>query len=145
MIKSIGETMKKLRIEEEIDLLHYKIKTLMHIVDIRPEHFFSMIIIDSNLREQQVNSILKLMDIYHTRLNGSKENITKEFNLYESEYPNGLGGIPSSFIWQDEISLDNFTVSIRAITEQDIDTNYLLLAMKSQSIYINVCKFLLNE
>lgn len=132
--------MTTLNVVKEVKLLKYQMDLMKHMIN-ADEHLFFMFAIDHEFEEDQVNVLLKILDVFNNRLNNEEISIFYQTNhlfyrfnisldtLYTSEHP----------------TLEEFKSYITKIFYQDFELRYLLSSLKKQSIQSKVCDYLLKR
>lgn len=122
----------------DLTLLEYKIK-LLHTMITSMDNFkfdFYSFVIDHNISEYQSSLIIKSLMIFDDRLeNCIVSDFSKSFSEdYPELAPLMINSEPTYFEYE------NFINSIL-----NVDAKYLLISLKHQGIYVDVCKFLFDD
>ncbi|MBU2966182.1 MULTISPECIES: DUF1878 family protein [Bacteria] len=125
---------------KEVTLLKYQFRLMQSMIQSDEFPFYNFVI-DWELEEEQVKVLTKILIVFHDRLTkeevsifGQNDHLFSKFKLpldmlYRSQKPN----------------LDEFKLYITKIFYQEFELKYLLLNLKKQCIFVNVCDHLLEQ
>ncbi|MHC0551631.1 MULTISPECIES: DUF1878 family protein [Salinicoccus] len=135
-----------MNVENEIELLKYQNKLLLSMVngDDYPFFFFAL---NHDFTREQVNGIIKILNIFNNRLNNSNSTNVTDQRLEEDDkkFLMNLGINVNSLYSNDTPTYEEFSTYIKVITAHDFEIKYLLMSLKKQNINDNVCEFLLKQ
>lgn len=132
---------------KEVKLLKYQNKLLQTMVN-GDDFLFFMFTLNHDLDETQVNSILKILDVFAYRL---KENSDEKFEDFSKQYVSDRDilnelGIDVNDLYKNELpTIKEFESYIRILCSQDFEIKYLLLSLTKQEIHSEVCNYLLGQ
>lgn len=128
-------------VEKEINQLKYQIKLLKFMVNAEEFPFF-MFALDHNFTENQVNSLIKVLSVLNSRLNG---HVPKEDETVQSFFKNYK--IEVEHIYKTEFpTILEFLKYVNLIfADKDFEPKYLLESLRKQSIHETLCAYLLSE
>ncbi|OEH94265.1 DUF1878 family protein [Bacillus solimangrovi] len=140
-----------MNIEKEIGKLKYQIKLLKCMVN-GDEFPFFMYAIDHEFEENQVNALLKILTAFRYRMyEGTDDNYHHyhELNKADAQLQSLLiiYQIETSEIYKHELpSIIEFRHYLNCIfAEKETNPKHILLSLKRQSIYKELCDYLLNQ
>ncbi|MDU9694088.1 DUF1878 family protein [Priestia aryabhattai] len=132
---------------KEIQLLKYQNKLLQSLVN-GDEFPFFMFALNHSLNETQVNSILKVVNVFDFRL---KEETDENFNKFVKQHNEDKAnlnelGVDSNSLFKNELpTLEEFKSYVGAIYTEAFEIEYLLQSLKKQEINTKVCSYLLEQ
>lgn len=132
--------MTTLNVVKEVKLLKYQMDLMKHMIN-ADEHLFFMFAIDHEFEEDQVNVLLKILDVFNNRLNNEEISIFSQTNHLFSRFNISLDTLYTS----EHPTLEEFKSYITKIFYQDFELRYLLSSLKKQSIQSKVCDYLLKR
>ena len=138
-----------MNIEKEIRQLKYQIKLLKYMVN-DDEFPFFMYALNFEFEETQVNALLKIISAFDYRLNySSKHHNYHELNKDDETLKTLLKTyqIDTYEIYKTELpTISEFKHYLNCIfADKEINAKHLILSLKRQSIYKELCDFLLNQ
>ncbi|MGZ0879900.1 DUF1878 family protein [Priestia megaterium] len=124
---------------KEVKLLKYQMNLMKHMVK-ADEHLFFMFAIDHEFEEDQVNALLKIINVFSDRLKNQEISIFSQANHLFSQF-----NIPLDTLYdREQPTLDEFKSYVTKIFYQDFELKYLLSSLKRQSIHSKVCDYFLK-
>ncbi|MGU9545972.1 DUF1878 family protein [Bacillus cereus] len=132
---------------KEVKLLKYQNKLLQTMVN-GDDFLFFMFTLNHDLDETQVNSILKILNVFAYRL---KENSDEKFEDFSKQHVSDRDilnelGIDVNDLYKNELpNIKEFESYIRILCSQDFEIKYLLLSLTKQEIHSEVCNYLLGQ
>ncbi|MGE6553205.1 DUF1878 family protein [Bacillus mycoides] len=132
---------------KEVKLLKYQNKLLQTMVN-GDDFLFFMFTLNHDLDETQVNSILKILNVFAYRL---KENSDEKFEDFSKQHVSDRDilnelGIDVNDLYKNELpNIKEFESYIRTLCSQDFEIKYLLLSLTKQEIHSEVCNYLLGQ
>ncbi|MDS0527702.1 hypothetical protein NNC19_18595 [Clostridium sp. SHJSY1] len=127
--------------DENYELLKYQIKLLQIMicsVTDDDKYMFYNFVIDHNISERKTNVILKSLGVLKDRI------LENEVSSEIKELCEGIEPLNDLFI-NKEPSFNEYNDFIRKYISKEFEARYLLLALKRQGIYIEVCNYLLKD
>ncbi|MGI2751131.1 DUF1878 family protein [Bacillus cytotoxicus] len=132
---------------KEVKLLKYQNKLLQTMVN-GDDFLFFMFTLNHDLDETQVNSILKILNVFAYRLKENSDEKFEDFskqNISDRDMLNELG-IDVDHLYKNELpNIKEFESYIRILCSQDFEIKYLLLSLTKQEIHSEVCNYLLGQ
>ncbi|MGG0649249.1 DUF1878 domain-containing protein [Bacillus mycoides] len=132
---------------KEVKLLKYQNKLLQTMVN-GDDFLFFMFTLNHDLDETQVNSILKILNVFAYRLKENSDEKFEDFskqNISDRDMLNELG-IDVNHLYKNELpNIKEFESYIRILCSQDFEIKYLLLSLTKQEIHSEVCNYLLGQ
>ncbi|MGN7198354.1 DUF1878 family protein [Bacillus mycoides] len=132
---------------KEVKLLKYQNKLLQTMVN-GDDFLFFMFTLNHDLDETQVNSILKILNVFAYRLKENSDEKFEDFskqNISDRDMFNELG-IDVNHLYKNELpNIKEFESYIRILCSQDFEIKYLLLSLTKQEIHSEVCNYLLGQ
>ncbi|MFP3415619.1 DUF1878 domain-containing protein [Bacillus sp. SIMBA_074] len=132
---------------KEVQLLKYQNKLLQTMVN-GDEFLFFMFALNHDLNETQVNSILKVLNVFSYRL---KKEIDEKFEVFsvQSEKDKDMFkdlGINNDTLYKNVLpNVKEFESYVRILCSQNFEIQYLLMSLKKQGIHIEICTYLLDQ
>ncbi|MDS0527583.1 hypothetical protein NNC19_17975 [Clostridium sp. SHJSY1] len=127
--------------DENYELLKYQIKLLQLMISSVTDddkYMFYNFVIDHNISEQKTKIILKSLGVLKDRILGN------EVSSEMKELCEGIESLNDLFI-NKEPSFNEYEDFIRKYISEELETKYLLMALKRQGIHIEVCEYLLKD
>lgn len=125
---------------KEVTLLRYQFRLMQSMIQ-SDEFPFYRFVIDYEFEEEQVNALRKILITFHDRLTREEVSIFAQNNHLFSKFK-----LPLDMLYSLENSnLDEFKLYITKIFHQQFELKYLLLSLKKQCIFVNVCDYLLEQ
>ncbi|KAB2461625.1 DUF1878 family protein [Bacillus cereus] len=125
---------------KEVTLLKYQFELMKRMIQ-SDEYPFFMFVIDHEFEEEQVNALLKVLFTFNDRLTDGKVSIFAQSDHLFSQFNLPLDVLYSS----EDPDLNEFKRYITKIFYQEFKLEYLLLSLKKQHIFVNVCDYLLEQ
>ena len=125
---------------KEVTLLKYQFRLMQSMVQ-SDEFPFYRFVIDYEFEEEQVKALTKILIAFHDRLTKEEVSIFAQNDHLFSKFKLPLDMLYSS----KKPNLDEFKIYITKIFYQEFELKYLLLNLKKQCIFVNVCDYLLEQ
>lgn len=133
-------------IKKEIELLKYQINLMKMFIDGDKYPFF-MFVMDNKISEKQVHLIQQIIVILKARIEGDFDKYANE-NQDEIEVVKTklehLGLEKMKLCSSEKPNFDEFSNYIASFLPE-VNTKYLLLSMKNQSMFKDSCEYLLKS
>ncbi|MDQ0417742.1 hypothetical protein J2Z48_001915 [Croceifilum oryzae] len=128
-------------VADELSKLRYHMKLMQQIVFNPEKNAFFMSVIDYDISENQVRAILKVMSAFSYRLEKKVDEPSKN----DPDPALIQFGISSEELYSDQKpSLDEFSKYLQGIYPKSMNPEYLLKSLKVQSMFTDVCEYLLD-
>ncbi|MBO1583318.1 DUF1878 family protein [Bacillus sp. XF8] len=125
---------------KEMTLLKYQFRLMQSMIQSDEFPFYNFVI-DWELEEEQVKVLTKILIVFHDRLTKEEVSIFGQNDHLFSKFKLPLDMLYSS----QKPNLDEFKLYITKIFYQEFELKYLLLNLKKQCIFVNVCDHLLEQ
>ncbi|MGG3045826.1 DUF1878 family protein [Bacillus anthracis] len=125
---------------KEVTLLKYQFRLMQSMVQSDEFPFYGFVI-DYEFEEEQVKALTKILIAFHDRLTKEEVSIFAQNDHLFSKFKLPLDMIYSS----KKPNLDEFKLYITKIFYQEFELKYLLLSLKKQCVFVNVCDYLLEQ
>ncbi|PFM44010.1 Protein of unknown function [Bacillus sp. 5mfcol3.1] len=125
---------------KEVTLLKYQFRLMQSMIQSDEFPFYNFVI-DWELEEEQVKVLTKILIVFHDRLTKEEVSIFGQNDHLFSKFKLPLDMLYSS----KKPNLDEFKIYITKIFYQEFELKYLLLNLKKQCIFVNVCDHLLEQ
>ena len=125
---------------KEVTLLKYQFRLMQSMIQSDEFPFYNFVI-DWELEEEQVKVLTKILIVFHDRLTKEEVSIFGQNDHLFSKFKLPLDMLYSS----KKPNLDEFKLYITKIFYQEFELKYLLLNLKKQCIFVNVCDHLLDQ
>jgi len=125
---------------KEVTLLKYQFRLMQSMVQ-SDEFPFYRFVIDYEFEEEQVKALTKILIAFHDRLTKEEGSIFAQNDHLFSKFKLPLDMLYSS----KKPNLDEFKLYVTKIFYQEFELKYLLLNLKKQCIFVNVCDYLLEQ
>ncbi|MBK3311742.1 MULTISPECIES: DUF1878 family protein [Bacillales] len=125
---------------KEVTLLKYQFRLMQSMIQSDEFPFYNFVI-DWELEEEQVKVLTKILIVFHDRLTKEEVSIFGQNDHLFSKFKLPLDMLYSS----QKPNLNEFKLYITKIFYQEFELKYLLLNLKKQCIFVNVCDHLLEQ
>ncbi|KPN96056.1 DUF1878 family protein [Lysinibacillus sp. ZYM-1] len=140
-----------MNVEQEIRQLKYQIKLLKFMVN-DDEFPFFMYALDNEFEETQVNAVMKILSAFYYRLNERNDNNFHSYHELNKD-DESLKTLLKTYqidtleIYKTELpSISEFEHYLNCIYHnKEINAKHFILNLKRQSIYKELCDYLLNQ
>ncbi|KQO10793.1 DUF1878 family protein [Paenibacillus sp. Leaf72] len=140
-----------MNVHEEIERLKYQMKLMRTIIS-KDEFPFYLFLLDHDFTEQQTRALHDVLYILNHRMKGTAaardEHSISFYNakVADIKLRNSLFSSPNHPLFSDAPpSYREFAAYASAVVPQDVNPDYLLMALNNQGVYPELCQLLLSQ